>query len=288
MGRAIFPELRRNVYGGKLEPVQVFERSELPIQEDAKSALELLSTGFEVSWFRVAAPRIWTAIVKPLESTRDHFGLRQECFVIGHAFPKDFHERTLLQGPPADVEFRVDPQVRLVVSKAPLAEASCAAWAARHKMSIVLLTPDKRPSNESQEEYLYRLLSIAFWRRDLFAESEPVRLRSEFFGRETAVNEVLSHIVSGSPVAVFGLRKIGKSSLLARVIDLLEADESSLTATTVLLGNSARIRGGRWWVAATDVLSGLQQKLLRFATSINSPKAAGTNYLVNWTWPPPR
>jgi hypothetical protein len=86
------------------------------------------------------------------------------------------------------------------------------------------------------------------------------------------VNEVLAHIIGGSPVAVFGLRKIGKSSLLGRVEDLLESDESSLTATAFLLGNSARLRGGRWWIAATDILTGWQNKLTRFAKRSGSAK----------------
>lgn len=253
-----------------------FSRAEAVTRTDASPALELLSTGFEVSWFREVAHRIWTAVLKPSDATATHFGLRQECFVIGHGFPRDFHEKTLLQEPPLDIEFRLDPQVRVVVSNAPLADASCAAWAARHKKRIVVIAPNARPPDMTEHDYLYKQLSTALWRRDLFAESEPVRLPSEFFGREAVVNEVLAHIIGGTPVGVFGLRKIGKSSLLGRVEDLLEADEGSLSATVFLLGNSARLRGGRWWVTAADMLSGWQNKLTRFAMKIGSarrPKA---------------
>jgi hypothetical protein len=258
------------------EAQEKFDRAAPETKADATPALELLSTGFEISWFNQAAYRIWTAVIKPNEAVAEHFGLRLECFAIGHGFPKDFHEKTLLQQPPAEINFRLDPQVRVVVSNAPLAGASCAAWAARHKKSIVLIAPSLRTAEASQQDYLYKQLSTALWRRDLFAESEPVRLPSEFFGREAIVNEVLAHIIGGTPVGVFGLRKIGKSSLLGRVEDLLEADEGSLTASVFLLGNSARLRGGRWWTAASDMLNGWQNKLARFATRIGSatrPKA---------------
>ncbi len=262
------------------EAQEKFERADPETRADALPALELLSTGFEISWFNQVAFRIWTAVIKPDPAVAEHFGLRLECFVIGHGFPKDFHEKTLLQQPPAELDFRLDPQVRVVVSNAPLAGASCAAWAARHKKGIVLIAPSLRAGEMPAQDYLYKQLSTALWRRDLFAESEPVRLPSEFFGREAIVNEVLAHIIGGTPVGVFGLRKIGKSSLLGRVEDLLEADEGSLTASAFLLGNSARLRSGRWWTAASDMLIAWQTKLARFATKIGSairPKAEALN-----------
>jgi hypothetical protein len=226
---------------------ETFERAEASIRADATPALALLSAGFEVTWFRALGSRLWAAVLRPGETLGEDFGLKQECFVVGHALARDFNENTLLQAPPADLGHRLDARVRFVVSAAPLASASCAAWASRQRSTVVVV-PGGHPPSSSAEDHLYKLLGASLRRRDLFAESDPVRRPSEFFGREGAVHDVLAHLIGGSPVGVFGLRRIGKSSLLGRVEDLLESDNASVTATAFLLGNASRLVAGRWWL----------------------------------------
>jgi hypothetical protein len=238
-----------------------FQRASTVTQEDARPFLERLSAGFEITWFRETGSRLWVALAKPSKKVEDHFGLHLECFVIGHGYPKDFHQRTLLQQPPSEVGYRVDPGVRFVASTSPQADSSCAAWAATHRIRIVLLRRDEG----DDEEALYRLLSTYLWRRDLFAESEPVRLASEFFGREVAVNEVVARVLGGQPMGIFGLRKVGKSSLLARVTDLLAEDASFLVVPSVIIGNSAKIRSGRWSDVASELVTGWARALERIA-----------------------
>lgn len=240
-------------------------------QKDATPVLELLSAGFEIPWFRERSPRIWSAILKPSERLRAHFGLNLEYFLIGHGFPKDFHQSTLLEEPPEKVAYRLDKQIRFVASSAPLAEASCQAWAQQRKVAIVLLNPlsilDRATDPTSD---LYKVLSKFLWRRDLFDDSEPIRSPSEFFGREVDVNEVLAKVIAGLPLAIFGLRKVGKSSLMRRVEDLLASDESAVSATTFLLCNATRLKSGRWWHVLGDALQGWRDALDRFANGIGS------------------
>ena len=88
----------------------------------------------------------------------------------------------------------------------------------------------------------------------MFDDSEPVTDSSEFFGRERPVHELHSRISLGRPTAVFGLRKIGKSSLLRRVQLLLGDSAATLNATAVLQCNASRIRGGRWWLVLEEVV----------------------------------
>jgi len=55
---------------------------------------------------------------------------------------------------------------------------------------------------------------------------------------------------------VFGLRKIGKTSLLGRVQDLLDSDTSSgVNVTAFLRCNAARLRGGRWFAVVSDLIA---------------------------------
>ncbi len=237
----------------------------------ASPVLELLSEGFQVTWFRETAANLWMAVVKPTKSISEHFGLRHECFVIGNGYPGDFHQRTLRQNPPEHLVDRLDARVLFVASDAPIAEAFCAAWAQKNKATVVLIrSPSPSQLNTSAKDRLYSLLSTSLWRRDFFAEAEPVREPSEFFGREIVVNELLAKLLVGSPVALFGLRKIGKSSLLGRLEDLLVEDQSGITATASLIGNSTTLTTGRWWHLAQLLISTWQTKLQRLASQLNS------------------
>lgn len=264
------------------DAVHAFETSHPSTKEVAQPVLELLCASFQVTWFRESAPRLWQAIVKPSMAVGDHFGLRQECFVIGNGYSNDFHQRTLNQDPPPELVDRIDSSVRFVASNAIVAEAFCAAWAQKNRSTIVLLrTPVG--AQVSAMDALYKSLSASLWRRDFFAEAEPVREPMEFFGRELVVNELFTKIILGAPIAVFGLRKIGKSSLLGRVEDLADEDESAVTATAFLIGNSTRLKSGRWWHLAQDMLVAWQAKLQRFARLHNSKvvaKAERLNELV--------
>lgn len=254
-------------------------------QDSARPILELISLGFQVTWFRESSPKIWLALVKPNKETGEQFGLRHECFVIGNGYATDFHQRTLNLSPPDNLLDRIDNTVRFVASDAAIAPAFCAAWAQKNRSTIVLIGGECGDGNEvAQKSRLYALLGASLWRRDFFAEAEPVRAPSEFFGRQLIVNELFAKVLVGSPVAIFGLRKIGKSSLLGRLEDLLIEDESSITATAFLVGNTTSLTAGRWWHLAHLLLSTWQVKLQRLAGALGSKvhaKAERLNELVS-------
>jgi hypothetical protein len=217
----------------------------------ADPILELLSTGFQVTWFQQPSHQlIWHVLLKPHPSIRDQFGLTREYFLIGHGYANDFHQRTLLADPPKDLAFRVDRRVRFVSSSSPLMKDAVASWATERKISIVpiaMTAPQPGAQVDAARRDLYALLQTALWRRDLFDDSEPVRNTSEFFGRENDVDEILGKTLQGQPVALLGLRKIGKSSLLGRVQDLLDEHPSAMILTAFLRCNATRIKSGRWW-----------------------------------------
>jgi hypothetical protein len=234
----------------------------------ASPVLDLLSHGFQITWFRETGRKLWLAAVKPLPGVSDHFGLQAEYFVVGNGYPTDFYQRTLKVDPPPELQERLNNSVRFIAADAVSADALCAAWAQKNKCTVVLLK--NVVGSATTIDRLYSLLSSALWRRDYFAEAEPVRDPSEFYGRELVVNELQSKVLLGAPVAVFGLRKIGKSSLLGRVEDLIEGDDSSVVATAFLIGNATRLKSGRWWHAAQDMTAAWQNKLQRLAAQHGS------------------
>ena len=245
-----------------------FDEASAETRAGALPILRFVSKGFRVSWFKEKGRLLWIAVLKPRAEVAAQFGLRYEVLLLGNSFQRDFHQRTLAFVPPADIADRLDPAVRFVFSDVPVAEAYCAAWAQKHRASVVLI---RSPDSGSDSDALYSLLSTNLWRRDFFAESEPVRAASEFFGRQADVNELLAKIMAGSPVGVLGLRKIGKSSLLGRVEDLLRSQQDSVSATVQVRGNAAKFKSGRWWHLAEAMLRGWIDSLSEKATATSSP-----------------
>jgi hypothetical protein len=266
----------------------IFDRSSPTVRTVATPALEFLSSGFEISWFREDSVRLWSAILKPNDVVQKQFGLQKEYFLIGHGYTDDFHQRTLLAEPDTDMAFRLDRRIRFVASAAPQLAASCAGWAAENKISIVpveLASAAAAVAAGAGEEKLFEILRRALWRRDWFADSEPVRTPGEFFGREQYVNELLGRTNNGQPIAVLGLRKIGKTSLLRRAQDLLEADPSSLVVTAFLLCNSTRLKAGHWWTVLSDILTqwatSLEEKAQKLGVKFTPPGIKKLSTLVN-------
>jgi hypothetical protein len=221
---------------------------------DAAPVLSFLSKGFKITWFEEKRRRVWLAIVKPHPQVEKQFALNLEYIVIGHGFQEDFQQRTLLEQPSETIEYRVDPRIRFVASAAPLMKAACAAWAIQNSIAVVPLDSKEiqadAPDNEAR---LFQLLSGSLWRRDVFDDSEPVTDPSEFFGRELYVQEMLTRTLLGKPTSIFGLRKIGKTSLLRRVQSLLIADPRDLIVTAFVQGNATKYRRGRWWTLVFDI-----------------------------------
>jgi len=243
----------------------------------------MLATGFRVTWFKEIEAGIWMALVKPSEKIAEDFGLRLECLLIGNSFEKDFYQRTLKLNPPQTLLDRYDESIRFVASNAPMAEAHCTAWAQRTRCRVVLLRDDTR-NPEGVVTELYQLLGNSLWRRDFYSESEPVRQPQEFFGRESLVTELMTKILGGSPVAMFGLRKIGKSSILGRLDDLLREDNGLIAVIAFVAGNATVFTTGRWWHFAIEVLSQWIQSIERLADAAGikvNPKAERLQALVS-------
>jgi len=77
--------------------------------------------------------------------------------------------------------------------------------------AIIQRGREERREHQTLKAHLRRYLGR---RRDLYNVRDPVADRLSFFGREVLAGELLSALEEGQPLALFGLRKIGKSSLL--------------------------------------------------------------------------
>ena len=81
------------------------------------------------------------------------------------------------------------------------------------KPPIIPLPQEVIEKEESGFSALDNVLGRWLYRRDLFKLNMPVVGR-KFFGRERPMSELRDAITYGTPVGIFGLRKVGKTSLL--------------------------------------------------------------------------
>lgn len=84
------------------------------------------------------------------------------------------------------------------------------------------------------------------------------------------VNRLVSRIIDGRPTAVFGLRKVGKSSLLQRIEDRLSANDNYIICTSFRACNSTEIKAGHWYNLLAVILHDWSQGLAEVAQRLES------------------
>lgn len=141
---------------------------------------------------------------------------------------------------------------------------------------------------------LTELLAVHLPTFNVFDRRDPVRGRA-FFGRRQEVDTIVARLIRGQAAGVFGLRKIGKSSLLQAVAEQIDPVGAALAA----LGSRARVDSAilpEALVVSLDVQSlvnrtqdtvaeqlweGLQQRLQAATLSVEPiPLASGQKELT--------
>lgn len=82
--------------------------------------------------------------------------------------------------------------------------------------AIVPITQSQIETAGRAGDVLREVLDRWLYRRDLFAQNFPVSGR-RFFGRERSLAEIRDAISNGTAAGIFGLRKVGKTSLLKEI-----------------------------------------------------------------------
>lgn len=103
------------------------------------------------------------------------------------------------------------------------------------------------------KDILRSVLDRWLYRRDLFAFSFPVVGR-RFFGRDKALAELREAVATATPAGVFGLRKVGKTSIL-KEMERRASESGDLIVYLDLLRVPADVSDVRWlyWKLATSL-----------------------------------
>lgn len=164
----------------------------------------------------------WALRVKVPQHLQDGFGTAPELLVVtipGEVQSRDLAaaEREIRQDP----EQRLDPDLVIVVSDwpelasrlelFPAARGRCVAW------QVERGGPDGYHLTALPEA-----LGAALATHDIFNERDPVRGR-HVIGRRDEIRHLTQQVLMGRSTGLFGLRKVGKTTLIRKVTDELDS-----------------------------------------------------------------
>lgn len=167
--------------------------------------------------------RTWLLYYKPTEHLRQRFALDPELLVVlipgREAQARDIEraEKALHQN------LRLDRGLVLAIARDQGVRDRLAQLPQHTGRIYVLLTFSEVEAAEDPQRWLRGVLLDSLGSSDLFAPGPPVS-GWDFVGREQELQTIRRHLEAGRPVGLYGLRKIGKTSLLYKLRERLIAD----------------------------------------------------------------
>jgi hypothetical protein len=219
----------------------------------------------------------WAILVRPSSALVDHFDLAPEVIVL--CSPWDTMQAKDVERTEAlfrEEAIRVDPGFALVLTGDERAQANLAAVLPETRR--YLFVPGERFRAERDPQLFLRvLLREGLGSRRLFDVRLPAAGR-QFFGRERELEGLERDVLRGHCLGVFGLRKVGKTSLLRQAAEKFRAggkvvpvevdlqgvhfNQRHLRGIVELIGHrlDAEVRGTRFRPPACS--TGVQQRLV--------------------------
>jgi len=122
---------------------------------------------------------------------------------------------------------RLESGLCVFVHQDPRGNAKLKRWGRENGLVVIPVYTSTGELRRGQE--LERLLSYEFFTQDPFDVTGPVANDAQFFGRRTEAQELARKLQSGHIRACFGIRKIGKTSILHRVLAELKDNYEAVT-----------------------------------------------------------
>ncbi len=163
-----------------------------------------------------------------------------------------------------DEGVRLDPTLSIIVHKDSRGNNKLKNWGRQDGMTVLpIYFRHELPADEDLE----RALSRELFSHDLFDVSGPVSDDSQFYGRRTEAQELGRKLQRGQIHACLGIRKIGKTSIVNRVVDHLKEYHESIC---VMIDCS---KDDIWSLDANDLMSSIAQ-------CVTNTIAQGENYVA--------
>lgn len=171
---------------------------------------------------RVHEPRASYAALhcKPVRSIAEALLLDREVLALVANY-EDIHVRSLQVARKlvAASGGRLDPALILIVHADRTGDERLRAWGREQGLKVIPIYRSLAGALPAAET-LRRLLAQELFAMDPFSITGPVFNDMDFFGRGTDALELLRQLQRGRMRALFGIRKVGKTSLINRVVTL--------------------------------------------------------------------
>ncbi len=122
---------------------------------------------------------------------------------------------------------RLETTLCVIVHQDPRGNTKLKRWGRENGLAVIPVYTSTGVLPRNQE--LERLLSYEFFTQDPFDVTGPVANDAQFFGRRSEAQELARKLQSGHIRACFGIRKIGKTSILHRVLAELKDNYDAVT-----------------------------------------------------------
>jgi len=165
----------------------------------------------------------WTFLVRPSADVVQAFALAPELLVLlmparrARALDIEIAERALSRGP------RIDRSLVVAFTRDANASQALARVVRGTRREYVFVEIERARAVQEPQPWMRALLRTQLVASDLFAPGPPV-VGWDFFGREDELVRLRRHIMAGEPVGLYGLRKVGKTSLVLRELSRLSAE----------------------------------------------------------------
>lgn len=155
-------------------------------------------------------------------------GAEREILILGNIYADQqarsvqFARRTI-----DDSAGRLESTLCLIVHQDPRGNGKLKRWGRENGLAVIPVYT--ATGVLPREQALERLLSYEFFTQDPFDVTGPVANDAQFFGRRAEAQELARKLQSGHIRSCFGIRKIGKTSILHRVLAELKDNYDAAT-----------------------------------------------------------
>ena len=155
-------------------------------------------------------------------------GIEREILIIGNIYADQqarslrFARRIINES-----DGRLEKTLCVFVHQDPRGNSKLKRWGRENGLAIIPIYTASGILPRGQE--LERLLSYEFFTQDPFDVTGPVANDTQFFGRRTEAQELARKLQSGHIRSCFGIRKIGKTSILHRVLAEIKDNYDAVT-----------------------------------------------------------
>jgi serine/threonine-protein kinase len=234
----VTPTIIQGKCGGQLPvsdyTIRTFRLTDVPTRGPILEAVR--AAGFTVERIEedLQQPDKWGLVLKPGRQVADLFRLDREVLLWCTNYPR-FQARDIedIRGVVTKLGVRLTRSFVILVSRydpatrnALEAESALDTTIAHFSMADL-----KQPRRDSGESTLVRLLLDRLYTRDLYDLPVATTRGADFFGRRKAVDSITDELITGdAQIGVFGLRKVGKTSLANRVVDTVSQSGRCIVA----------------------------------------------------------